>query len=94
MKEDSDVVAKDGTSLDALGLRWTPAVSGLSWELLPKFIDKLREGLTMTAKEAASCIGLVSWGRYATTQDICDLHGCYRSGMGRPWTDETIRPCL
>ena len=47
--------------------RCTPSTWG-SWTLL-----------TMTAKEAASCIGLVSWARYATTQDICDLHGCYRS---------------
>ena len=85
VKEDSDVMARDGSSLDSLGLRWTPAETGLSWELLPKFLSKVEEAVKLqhqenfSAKDAAACVGLLSWGRYATKNDICDLHGSYRA---------------
>lgn len=83
VKEGSDIKAVGGSSLDALGLRWLPASSGLRWSLLPKFVDKvgavlrLAEQSVCRTKEIASVIGLLAWGRYATRQDLFDLQQAY-----------------
>jgi len=84
VKPGSDQVAVGGSSLDAVGIRWTPSVEGLQWELLDKFRKKIDLAMnllhepTMTAKQAAGCIGLLSWGRYATRGDLCDLQPTYK----------------
>jgi hypothetical protein len=83
VKPGSDVRAINGGHLDAIGLRWIPSLHGLIWSLLPKFLDKIREAVKMVerstcrVKEISSAIGLLSWGRYATKSDLCDLQPAY-----------------
>jgi len=82
VKDGSDVKAVRGGSLDALGLRWLPSVKGLRWTLLPKFVKKvgvlkLSELWSCRIKDISSVMGLLTWGRYATRSDLCDLQQAY-----------------
>jgi hypothetical protein len=79
-----DLYAVSGSSLDVLGLSWTPSESGLSWCLLPKFVEKLnvaepiKETSSSSLKSLAKLLGLVAWGRYATRGDLFDMVPSYR----------------
>ena len=84
VKPDSDKKAANGSTLDCIGIRWRPSAKGLQWQLLPKFVEKISDVLKLlespscSAKQIASVLGMLAWGRYATREDICDLHDAYR----------------